>query len=85
MLKAIACAKKKNDRLDAEKICDLVRFDLLPISYMAPPEIRQLRRVPRYRNLLVQQAVRLKNRIDGVLMECGEEYVKSRLHGKSYF
>ncbi|MFT5042902.1 MAG: transposase [Hyphomicrobiaceae bacterium] len=52
---------------------------------MAPPEIRQLRRVLRYRNLLVQQAVRLKNRIGGVLMECGEEYVKSRLHGKAYF
>ena len=52
---------------------------------MAPPEIRQPRRVLRYRNLLVQQAVRLKNRIGGVLMECGEEYVKSRLHGKAYF
>ncbi len=85
MLKAIACAKKKNDRLDAEKICDLVRCDLLPVSYMAPPEIRQPRRVLRYRNLLVQQAVRLKNHIGGVLMECGEQYVKSRLHGKAYF
>jgi hypothetical protein len=29
MLKAIACGKKKNDRLDAEKICDLLRCDLL--------------------------------------------------------
>ena len=45
MLKAIACAKKKNDHLDAEKICDLVRCDLLPVCYMAPPEIRELRRV----------------------------------------
>lgn len=85
MLKAIACAKKKNDRLDAEKICDLVRCDLLPACYMAPPAIRELRRVLRYRNLLVQQAVRLKNRISGVLMECGEQYVKDRLHGKRYF
>ena len=39
----------------------------------------------RYRNLLVQQAVRLKNRISGVLLECGEEHVKSWLHGKKYF
>ena len=59
MLKAIACAKKKNDRLDAEKICDLARCDLLPGCYMAPGEIRQLRRVLRYRNLLVREAVRL--------------------------
>lgn len=85
MLKAIACAKKKNDRLDAEKICDLARCDLLPGCYMAPAEIRELRRVLRYRNLLVREAVRLKNKISGLLMECGEEYVKDRLHGKRYF
>lgn len=85
MLKAIACAKKKNDRLDAEKICDLARCDLLPGCYMAPPQIRRLRRVLRYRNLLVREAVRLKNKISGLLMECGEEYVKDRLHGKKYF
>jgi transposase len=30
MLKAITAAKKKNDRADAEKICDLLRVDLLP-------------------------------------------------------
>ena len=31
MLKAITAAKKKNDRADAEKICDLLRVDLLPL------------------------------------------------------
>ena len=30
MLEAITCSKKKNDRLDADKICDLLRCDLLP-------------------------------------------------------
>ena len=29
MLKAITAAKKKNDRSDAEKICDLLRVDML--------------------------------------------------------
>jgi hypothetical protein len=53
MLKAIACGKKKNDRLDASKICDLLRCDLMPRCYLAPPEMRELRRVLRYRNLLV--------------------------------
>jgi transposase len=85
MLEAITRAKKKNDRLDAEKICDLARCDLLPRCYLAPSWIRELRRVLRYRRLLVRQAVRLKNRISGVLLECGEEHVKSRLHGKRYF
>ncbi len=48
MLTAITCSKKKNDRLDADKIGDLLRCDLLPRCYMAPAEIRELRRVPRY-------------------------------------
>jgi transposase len=85
MLKAIACGKKKNDRLDASKICDLLRCDLLPRSYMAPPEIRELRRVLRYRNLLVGEAVRMKNKISGLLMEVGEPYDARRLHGRKYF
>jgi transposase len=85
LLKAITCAKKKNDRLDADKICDLLRCDLLPRCYMAPGPIRELRRILRYRNLMVRQAVRLKNKIAGLLMEVGEPYVKEKLHRKKYF
>ncbi len=85
MLKAITCAKKKNDSLDAEKICDLLRCDLLPLCYMAPSHIRELRRILRYRNLLVREAVRMKNKTAGLLMEVGEPYSKQRLHTKSYF
>lgn len=85
MLKAIAASKKKSDRIDAEKIADLLRADLLPECYMAPTEIRELRRVLRYRNLLVSEAVRMKNKTAGLLMEVGAEYSKKRLHGKRYF
>lgn len=85
MLKAISCSKKKNDRLDADKICDLLRCELLPHCYLAPPELRELRRVLRYRNLLVREAVRMKNKISGLLMEVGEPYDARRLHGKKYF
>jgi Transposase len=35
MLRAIAAAKKKNDRIDAKKICDCLRCDFLPECYMA--------------------------------------------------
>ena len=85
MLKAITAAKKKNDQADAERIADLLRVGLLPECYMAPREIRQLRRVLRFRNLLVRQAVRMKNKISGLLMEVGAPYSKSRLHGQTYF
>src|SRR5258708_4918461 len=39
MLRAIAAAKKKNDRIDASKIADCLRCDFLPECYMAPTEI----------------------------------------------
>jgi len=35
MLRAIAAAKKKNDRIDASKIADCLRCDFLPGCYMA--------------------------------------------------
>ena len=85
MLKAIAASKKKNDRVDARKIADLLRCDLLPECYMAPEELRNLRRVLRYRNLVVRQAVKMKNKISGLLMEVGAEYTKKKLHGNKYF
>jgi transposase len=85
MLKAIAASKKKNDRVDGRKISDLLRCDLLPECYMAPSWIRDLRRVLRYRNLVVREATRMKNRIAGLLMETGTPYNKKRLHGKRYF
>jgi transposase len=85
MLKAITAAKKKNDKADAEKIADLLRVNLLPECYMAPTELRELRRVLRYRNYIVRMAVREKNKISGLLMEVGASYTKKKLHGKKYF
>jgi len=85
MLKAITAAKKKNDRADAERITDLLRVDLLPECYMAPANLRELRRILRYRNHVVRNAVKAKNKISGLLMEVGASYNKKRLHGRTYF
>jgi transposase len=68
MLRATAAAKKKNDRIDASKICDCLRCDFLPESYMAPTAIRERRRTLRYRNLLVRQMVQMKNKV-GMLLD----------------
>jgi len=83
-LKAISTAKNKNDKVDARMLADLLRADLYPECYMAPAWIRELKRVLRYRNLLVGQMVQLKNRNAGVLMQYGETYNKKALHGKKY-
>ena len=85
MLKAIGASKKKNDRVDAQKISDLLRCNLLPECYMSPSWIRELRRMLRYRNMIVREAVRMKNKISGLLMETGSLYNKKRLHGEDYF
>jgi len=85
MLKAITAAKKKNDRADAEKIADLLRVNLLPECHMLSEALRELRRMLRYRNMIVRTAVKMKNKISGLLMETGTAYNKKRLHGRKYF
>jgi transposase len=85
MIRAIAASKRKNDAVDARTLADLLRCDLFPACYMPPEIIRELRRVMRYRALLVREATRMKNKTAGLLMEVGVEYSKPRLHGKRYF
>jgi transposase len=71
MLRAIAAAKEKNDRIDVKKICDCLRCDFLPECYMVPTAIRERRRTLRYRNLLVRQMTQMRNKISMPLMEAG--------------
>jgi len=99
MLRAICASKKKNDKVDARKLADMIRCDWFPSCHMASRGIRDLRRILRYRNLLVREATRMKNKKAGLLMEVGAEYNKKagllmevgaeynkkRLHGKRYF
>ena len=83
LLQAIAAGKKKNDRVDARKIADLLRCDYFPECHMASREIRDRRRVLRYRNLLVRQAVQMKNKVSGLLMEAGVPYNRQKVHQTS--
>jgi transposase len=85
MLRAIAAAKRKNDKIDASKIADCLRCDFLPECHMASTQIRDRRRTLRYRNLVIRQTVKMKNRVSGLLMETGVDYNKRRLHKVGYF
>ncbi len=85
MLRAITVAKNKNDRSDAKMISDLLRCDLLPVCYMAPENIRDLRRILRFRNLMVRESTKMKTKASGILMETGVQYNKQKLHGQRYF
>jgi transposase len=84
-MKAICAGKKKSDRLDARTLADLLRCGLVPRVYMMSEELRELRRVLRYRNLLVREAVRFQNRTSGLLLEVGAEFSAGDVRGKKRF
>ena len=77
--------KNKSDQIDARTIADLLRCNLLPVCYVLSPQLRDLRRLLRYRNLVVQQSVRMQNKMAGLLMESGTPFNKQKLHQKRYF
>jgi transposase len=69
--KAIAYARLKNDKVDARTLAHLLRTDLLPEAWLAPPETRELRMLLRHRAGLVQLRTGLKVRVRSVLGERG--------------
>jgi len=86
MLKAIFAGKRKNDEIDARKLADLLRCNYFPECHIASREIRDRRRVLRYRNVLVRQSTQTKNKMAAMLMETGIPYNKKKLQtSKKYF
>jgi transposase len=71
--KAIASARLKNDKVDAHILAQLLRADLLPEAWIAPPAIRQLRALLRHRIQLVRLRTLLRNRIHAVLADHGKD------------
>jgi transposase len=69
--KAIASARLKNDKVDAAILGQLLRADLLPEAWVAPPAIRQLRALLRHRVHLVRLRTRLRNRIHAIVADYG--------------
>src|SRR5438067_3779004 len=69
--KAIASARLKNDKGDAAILAQLLRADLLPEAWIAPPQVRQLRALLRHRASLVRPGTGLRNRIHAVAADHG--------------
>jgi transposase len=69
--KAIASARLKNDKVDAAILAQLLRADLLPEAWIAPPKVRQLRALIRHRISLVRLGTQLRNRIHAVAADHG--------------
>jgi transposase len=69
--KAIASARLKNDKVDAAILAQLLRADLLPEAWIAPPQVRQLRALLRHRTGLVRLGTQQRNRIHAVAADHG--------------
>lgn len=65
--KAIGSAKIKNDKIDSHMLAQLLRADMIPASHVSTLETRQLKELLRHRAKLVQDVVRMKNRIHNIL------------------
>ena len=79
--KAIASARLKNDKVDAAILAQLLRADLLPEAWIAPPAVRQLRALLRHRASLVRLGTGLRNRIHAVVADFGYDRTGSYWSG----
>ena len=62
---------KAEDKVDAAIVAQLLRADLLPEVWIAPPPVRQLRALLRHRASLVRLGTQQRNRIHAVAADHG--------------
>ena len=67
MVKAIAYAKVKNDKVDARTLADLLRADMIPESYVPDEKTREVRDLVRRRHDLVETRTGFKNKVKAEL------------------
>lgn len=65
--KAIAAARLKNDRVDAERLALLLRGDLLPQVWIPSAQLREARELIRHRISLVWLRTRIKNALQSLV------------------
>jgi transposase len=80
--KAIGAGRVKNDAVDAATLAHLLRTNLLPEAWIAPPEVRELRRLVRLRASLVRVRSRLQCQVHALCADAGIPVPASDLFGR---
>jgi len=80
-VRAFSYRRVKNDERDAADLADLLRMGRLPEAWIAPPEIRELRELTRYRHKLVKARTSVKDQVHGVLAKLGIPVAHSDIFG----
>jgi transposase len=70
-VRAVAEAKVKTDKVDAETLAQLLRANLIPRSWIPSKDMRDLRQLVRQRAYLVRQSTSFKNRTHAELLRRG--------------
>jgi len=81
-LKVLAQHEAKSDRCDSDRLAKFQLRGILPESYLAPPDVRQVRERTRYRMALSGLRSMVKNRIHALLHRFGILHGYSDLFGK---
>jgi transposase len=80
-VKGFSYRRVKNDQRDAADLADLLRMGRLPEAWIAPPEVRELRELVRYRAKLVAVRSGLRAQAHSVLAKNGVLIAASDLFG----
>jgi len=80
-VKAFTYRRVKNDEKDAADLADLLRMGRLAEAWIAPPEVRELREITRYRIKLVRMRSSGKEQVHAVLAKLGIPVTCSDLSG----
>jgi transposase len=80
-VKGFAYRRVKNDVRDASDLADLLRMGRLPEAWIAPPQVRELRELVRYRAKLVALRSGLKAQVHAVLAKEGVAVPLTELFG----
>jgi transposase len=71
----------KNDDRDATDLADMLRMGRLAEAWPAPPAVRQLRELVRYRHKLSCVRSGMRSQVQGVLTKCGIVATRRQLWG----
>jgi len=80
-VRAFSYRRVKNDERDAADLADLLRMGRLPEAWIAPPAVRELRELTRYRQKLVHLRTSCKDQVHGVLAKLGVPVTCSDIFG----
>ena len=80
-VKAFSYRRVKNDERDAADLADLLRMGRLPEAWIAPPEVREVRELTRYRQKLVGLRTSCKDQVHAVLAKLGVPVTCSDIFG----